>query len=210
MQVFLWGQVFLSGLGLGFSLIVAIGAQNAFVLRQGLRNEHVFWVCLVCAVSDAVLMLVGVLFFDQIAGLLPWLDNGLRIAGAIYLAYYALGRFKAAFHNSSALEMASGVSASIGHTLVSVALLTWLNPHVYIDTVMLVGSVASGFGDERWVFAAGAISASFVFFFLLGFGAKRMGGWLNRPHAWRILDATIGALLVLITLQLLHPLLSGL
>ena len=195
---------------LGFSLIVAIGAQNAFVLRQGLRNEHVFWVCLVCAVSDAVLMVVGVLFFDQIARLLPWVDNALRIVGAVYLAFYAVGRFKAVYQNSSALEMASGVSVSIRSTLFSVAMLTWLNPHVYIDTVILVGSVASGFGDERWLFVMGAISASFVFFFLLGFGAKRMGGWLGRPHAWQVLDGAIGALLVLIAFQLLHPLLTGL
>ena len=123
-------SVFLSGLSLGLSLIVAIGAQNAFVLRQGLKNEHVFWVCFVCAASDAVLMLFGVLFFDQIARLLPWVDNGLRIAGAVYLAYYAVGRFKAAYQNLSALEMTSGVSVSIRSTLVSVAMLTWLNPHV--------------------------------------------------------------------------------
>ena len=203
-------SVFLSGLSLGLSLIVAIGAQNAFVLRQGLKNEHVFWVCFVCAASDAVLMLFGVLFFDQIARLLPWVDNGLRIAGAVYLAYYAVGRFKAAYQNLSALEMTSGVSVSIRSTLVSVAMLTWLNPHVYIDTVVLVGSVASGFGDERWFFVTGAISASFVFFFLLGFGAKRMGGWLGRPNAWRILDTVISAVLVLIAFQLLQPLLTGL
>ncbi len=198
---------FLSGFGLGLSLIVAIGAQNAFVLRQGLKNEHILWVCLVCAVSDAVLMVIGVLFFDQIARLLPWIENGLRVAGALYLAYYSFGRFQAAVKNSSALQMASGQSSSLLRTLVSTALLTWLNPHVYIDTVVLVGSVASGFGDQRWRFAAGAISASFVFFFSLGYGAKRMGGWLARPNAWRVLDGAIGGLLLLIAFQLLQPLL---
>ena len=198
--------IFLSGLSLGLSLIVAIGAQNAFVLRQGLKNEQVFWVCLICAASDAVLMLFGVLFFDQIAQILPWVENGLRLAGALYLAYYAFGRFQAVFNNASALQMANGASASLGSTLVSTALLTWLNPHVYIDTVVLVGSVASGFGDGRWMFAIGAISGSFLFFFSLGYGAKRMGGWLARPNAWRILDGVIGGLLLLIAVQLLQPL----
>jgi L-lysine exporter family protein LysE/ArgO len=199
--------VFLSGLGLGFSLIVAIGAQNAFVLRQGLRNEHIFWVCLLCALSDAILMILGVLFFDKIRSILPWVETVLRIAGTIYLLWYALNRFRAAFSETAFLQSSGGETAPLLATLTSSAMLTWLNPHVYIDTVILVGSVASGFGVARWYFASGAISASFLFFFALGYGAKGLSGVLGRPTMWRMIDGAIGVLLFVIAYQLLEPLL---
>ena len=199
-----------SGLALGFSLIVAIGAQNAFLLRQGIRNEHIFWVCLLCATSDAVLMGVGVLFFDKINAVLPSIENGLRIAGALYLTYYAFGRFRSALAEASALRSMTGLTSPLARTLLNAAMLTWLNPHVYIDTVVLVGSVASSYDDARWLFASGAITSSFVFFFALGYGAKRLSGILSRPMAWRILDSAIGVLLIVIAWQLIQPLLTGL
>ncbi len=211
----------LAGLGLGFSLIVAIGAQNLFVLRQGIRREHVFVVAAICAVSDAVLILLGVSGIGLVLLAVPWLVDVVRWAGAIFLFVYGLMAAKRAWKPSGdALDAAGGDSTSVaappssGPTTTRTRLLpvvltclalTWLNPHVYLDTVFLLGTVANTHGDQRWVFAAGAMVASFVWFFGLAFGARYLGRWLSTPRAWRILDAIIAVVMIAIGISLVLP-----
>src|SRR6187455_2575053 len=160
---------FLAGLLLGFSLIVAIGAQNAFVLRQGLRREHVFAVCAVCALSDAILIAAGVAGFGALVTALPWLAPAMRYGGALFLAGYGLRSLWAAWHNSGALNPAVDERKSLGATILTCLAFTWLNPHVYLDTVVLLGSMASTYGGHRWEFAAGAGLGSVVWFTGLGY-----------------------------------------
>jgi L-lysine exporter family protein LysE/ArgO len=193
---------FLPGLLLGFSLIVAIGAQNAFVLRQGLRGEHVLPVCLTCAVSDALLILVGVGGFAQASEWVPWLETATRYAGAAFLLAYGLRSFWAAFRSGNALTPADAIPASLGATLATCLALTWLNPHVYLDTVVLLGSVSTQFAANKWFFALGAMTASFVFFFSLGYGARLLRPVFARPGAWRVLDIGIGAVMCAIAATL--------
>lgn len=197
-------SVFFTGLTMGLSLIVAIGAQNAFVLRQGLRGEHVFAVCLACAVSDALLILLGVTSFGRIAAWLPWLDPVMRYGGAAFLAWYgARSLYSAAASTGGLAAEAGGERAGLGRTLLTCLALTWLNPHVYLDTVVLLGTISTRFPGQERAFAAGAMTGSFLFFFALGYGA----GWLRplfaRPLAWRILEAVIGLVMWAIAAKLL-------
>lgn len=195
-------SAFLPGLLLGLSLIVAIGAQNAFVLRQGLRGEHVLAVCLVCALSDAVLILAGVGGFAQAGAWVPWLEPVLRYGGAAFLLVYGLRSFRAAVRADGALMPADAVPAGLGATLATCLALTWLNPHVYLDTVVLVGSVSTQFTGNKGAFALGAMAASFTFFFSLGYGARLLRPVFARPGAWRVLDGGIGAVMVTIAVTL--------
>lgn len=189
-------SAFVPGLLLGFSLIVAIGAQNAFVLRQGLRGEHVLGICLTCALSDAVLILAGVAGFAQAGARLPWLEPAMRYGGALFLLLYGLGSIRAAVRSGAALTPAdaasAGASAGLGMALVKCLGLTWLNPHVYLDTVALIGSVSTQFAPDKGLFALGAITASFLFFFSLGYGARLLRPVFGRPGAWRVLELGIG------------------
>lgn len=176
-------SAFVPGLLLGLSLIVAIGAQNAFVLRQGLRGEHILAVCLTCAVSDAVLILAGVGGFAQAGAWVPWLETATRYAGAAFLLAYGLRSFRAAVRSGDALTPAAAVPAGLGATLATCLALTWLNPHVYLDTVVLVGSVSTQFAADKHAFALGAMTASFLFFFSLGYGARLLRPVFARPGA---------------------------
>ena len=193
---------FLPGFGLGFSLILAIGAQNAFVLRQGLRGEHVFAVCLICAVSDAMLIAAGVAGFGALAAAFPWVESVMRYGGAGFLIIYGGLAFRSAWRGSSALKAADTVQNGLAATLAVALALTWLNPHVYLDTLALVGSISAQYPD-RGMFAAGAISASFVFFFALGYGARSLQPLFARPRAWTVLDLSIGAIMWMIALRLI-------
>ncbi|GEO39913.1 L-lysine exporter family protein LysE/ArgO [Skermanella aerolata] len=195
-------SAFFPGLLLGLSLIVAIGAQNAFVLRQGLRGEHVLAVCLTCAVSDAVLILVGVGGFAQASNWVPWLETATRYAGAAFLLVYGLRSFWAAARSGGALAPADTVPVSLGATLATCLALTWLNPHVYLDTVVLLGSVSTQFAANKGLFAAGAMTASFVFFFSLGYGARLLRPVFARPGAWRVLELGIGIVMCTISVAL--------
>ncbi|WP_448207799.1 LysE/ArgO family amino acid transporter [Azospirillum sp. sgz302134] len=188
-------SAFLSGFMLGLSLIVAIGAQNAFVLRQGLRGEHILAICLTCAVSDAVLILAGVGGFAQAGQWLPWLETATRYAGAVFLLAYGLRSFRAAVRSGGALTPADIVPVAFGPTLATCLALTWLNPHVYLDTVVLVGSVSTQFSADKGAFAVGAMAASFLFFFSLGYGARLLRPIFARPSAWRVLEAAIGVVM---------------
>lgn len=185
-------SVFFAGMAMGLSLIVAIGAQNAFVLRQGLRNEHVFAVCLVCAVSDLVLILVGVSSFAKIASWHPWLNPVMRYAGAAFLLWYAAKSLRAALRSSAALTAETVTTRDgLARTLATCLAITWLNPHVYLDTIVLLGSISTQFRGFERSFAAGAVSASFLFFFALGYGATRLRPVFAKPSAWKALDAVI-------------------
>ncbi|AUC54800.1 amino acid transporter [Sagittula sp. P11] len=191
----------LAGFALGFSLILAIGAQNAFVLRQGLRGAHVLPVVLVCALSDAVLIAAGVLGFGALARAVPGLEWGMRIFGAIFLTWYGIRTLLSAWRGGAALCAGEGAQSLKAAVLACLAF-TWLNPHVYLDTVVLVGSVSAQYAD-RVAFAAGAMVASFVFFFGLGYGARSLAPWFARPSAWRILDLVVGTTMLIIAVSLL-------
>lgn len=212
----------LAGLGLGFSLIIAIGAQNLFVLRQGLRREHVLVVAAICAASDAVLIALGVSGVGFVLQAVPWLVDVVRWAGAAFLVVYGLMAARRAWRPSdqalavtdaSAADIGTGTVAARGVAtrtrLLPVVLtclaLTWLNPHVYLDTVFLLGTVANTHADQRWLFAAGAMTASVIWFFGLAFGARFLGRRLSTPRAWRILDIVIAVVMIGLGVSLVLP-----
>lgn len=196
--------VFFTGLTMGLTLIVAIGAQNAFVLRQGLRGEHVFAVCLTCAVSDAALILLGVTSFARIVEALPWVDPVMRYGGAAFLVWYGARSLRAALGSSAALTVSrSGTATPLRGALIACLAITWLNPHVWLDTVVLLGTISTRFPGAEGRFAAGAITGSFLFFFALGYGATRLRPVFARPAAWRMLEAAIAAVMWAIALKLL-------
>lgn len=193
----------LAGLGSGLSLIVAIGAQNAFVLRQGIRREHVLGVVALCAVSDAVLIFAGVAGVGALVAAAPWVLVVARWAGAAFLvAYAALALRRAIRPAALTAGTAGGVSRS--SVLGTAAALTWLNPHVYLDTMVLLGTIANAQGDPaRWVFAAGAVLGSFLWFPFLGLGARLLAGFFARPASWRVLDSLVAAVMLVIAVALL-------
>lgn len=197
-------SVSLTGMMMSLSLIVAIGAQNAFVLRQGLRGEHVLAVCLACATSDAILITVGVTSFRTVSDWLPWLEPVMRFGGAAFLIWYGAKSLLSALRSNEALAAdASLPVADLFRTLVACLAITWLNPHVYLDTVVLLGSISTQFGDSQSSFAVGAILGSFVFFFALGYGAIRLRPVFERPAAWRILETLIALVMWAIAFTLL-------
>ena len=157
---------FFAGLTMGLSLILAIGAQNAFVLRQGLRGEHVFVICLTCALSDAILIVLGVAGFGRITATLPWLDPVMRYGGAAFLIWYGARSLRSALRSNASLKVrGQGGPTPLAPALLACLALTWLNPHVYLDTVILLGSISTRFPGAEHVFAAGAVSGSFMLFF---------------------------------------------
>lgn len=198
-------SAFLPGFFLSLSLILAIGAQNAFVLRQGLRQEHVFAVCLVCAVSDAILIAAGVAGFGLASHALPWLEPVLRYGGALFLLAYAARSLRSALRNHGSLTPSSRQAAGLGATLATCLAFTWLNPHVYLDTVVLLGSISSQYEGHKAAFALGAMAASFLFFFTLGFGARLLRPVFASQTAWRVLDVLVGIAMLAIALKLVWP-----
>lgn len=242
----------LAGIGLGLSLIIAIGAQNLFVLRQGIRREHVFAVAAICALSDLTLVVVGVSGIGAVLTAVPWLVGVIRWAGAVFLVGYGVlaarravrpsgealvaeptpadtavepvaepvtdvasevardSRPPAASVTVAVAPRAAVASPAVQRTTLRAAVLTclaltWLNPHVYLDTVFLLGSVANTHDDGRWAFAAGAGIASIVWFFGLAYGARLLGGLLGSPRAWRVLDGLIAVVMVALGVLLVLP-----
>lgn len=181
----------LTGFLTGLSLIVAIGAQNAFVLRQGVRRAHVLPVVLVCALSDAVLISLGVFASAQVSAAFPPLLPILRWGGASFLIFYGGKAALAAYRGGGHLDAARQSVQSLKAAVLTALALTWLNPHVYLDTVVLLGAISARFPAARAGFAMGAILASFLFFFSLGFGARLLAPVFARETAWRVLDAAI-------------------
>ncbi|MFJ4999759.1 L-lysine exporter [Microbacterium sp. NPDC088619] len=214
-----------SGLGLGLSLIVAIGAQNVFVLRQGIRREHVLPVVIICAVSDALLIAAGVAGLGFVISAAPWLVVVARWAGAVFLLAYGILAARRAWRGGEELRVdrtgaegsapgsgggtTTATRTALAPVIATVLALTWLNPHVYLDTVLMLGSIAATHGDERWLFAAGAIAASILWFTALGFGARYLGRWLRTERAWRILDALIAVVMITLAVSLVLPVLGG-
>src|SRR4051812_16963411 len=191
-----------SGLALGLGLIVAIGAQNAFVLRQGLRLEHVTAVVAVCALSDLALIAAGVLGAGAALARVPWLIPVVCFAGAAFLMTYGLLAARRALRPGSLVPDAADRRTGLAVTIVTCLALTWLNPHVYLDTVVLLGSMSSTYGAHRWEFAAGAGIASLAWFAGLGFGARLLRPVFARPTAWRVLDAVIAVVMVSLGISL--------
>ena len=187
------GSVFLQGLALSLGLIVAIGAQNAFVLRQGLRREHVASVVFFCAITDALLIAAGVLAMAQALGERPMVAHALALAGAVFLAAYGWNALRRALQQNGLLAAEDGQGLSWASAMAQAAAFTLLNPHVYLDTVLLVGSIGAQqpAGLQVW-FVAGASSASLLWFCALGFGARWLAPLFAKPRAWQVLDVLIG------------------
>ncbi len=192
----------LAGFATGLSLIVAIGAQNAYVLRQGLAREHIGVVVAICALSDVVLISAGVGGIGTIVERAPWALDVVRWLGVAFLTWYGVASLLRA-RRSDALRAADRGSTGVRGVAVRAVALTWLNPHVYLDTVLLLGSIANHEGPTgRWWFAAGACAASIVWFSGLGYGARRAGRLLASPRAWQVLDVLIGVTMLAIALSL--------
>ena len=193
----------MAGFAFGFSLILAIGAQNAFVLRQGLRGSHVFAVSATCALSDAILITAGVAGFSVLNEAIPALAPVMRWAGAAFLIVYGALSFRAALQSNDALDPASKGTGTLKTALLTCLALTWLNPHVYLDTVLLLGSVSTQYPGQQLAFGSGAVVASFTFFFSLGYGASLLRPVFSRPVSWRILEVVVGLTMWAIALKLI-------
>lgn len=182
---------------ISLSLIVAIGAQNAFVIRQGLSDRHVFLVCTICAFSDATLISLGVFGFGEIISNSENLSELIRWFAISFLIIYSIMRFKAAY-DGNALDIDDEKNfVSAKKTAIITLGFTWLNPHVYLDTTVLLGTASLQFqGDEKIAFAIGAMMSSFLFFYSLGFGARRLAPLLKTEKVWKIIDVVIGIIMI--------------
>lgn len=192
------------GFLVGMSLIFAIGAQNAFVLKQGLKQEHVFWLCLVCACSDALLIFAGVFGFGYLIQMYPHFIVLAQYLGAIFLCVYGAQHFYQAWTQQQGLVASQQESTSLTKVLGICLALTWLNPHVYLDTVVLIGAVSTQFEQFKYTFAFGASLASFMFFFSLGYAARYLQPVFKYPQSWKIFDILIGILMWAIAYSLLQ------
>lgn len=200
---------FAQGFALSAGLIVAIGAQNMFVLRQGLKREHVGPIVLFCAAADAALIIAGVSGLGSVLAVVPGLSLALGLVGAAFLAWYGVSALRRAA-SPSALIVEQQAAISLGAALAGTAAFTFLNPHVYIDTVMLMGAVGTSLPPaDRPLFMTGAASASFIWFASLGFGARFLAPIFSRPTAWRILDLAIGVMMLALSVSLFRGALTS-
>lgn len=203
-------SIFFQGMTLGLGLIVAIGSQNAFVLRQGLRREHVGSIVLFCALADAALIAAGVMGMSRALGQRPLLASALALGGAAFLAVYGWQALRRARQPQQLRATEGGAGLGLGAVLAQAAAFTLLNPHVYLDTVLLVGSIgAQQPGALRGWFIAGASAASVLWFAALGFGARWLAPWFARPRAWQVLDGLIGVTMFVLAALLLRHALDG-
>lgn len=190
-----------SGFLTGLSLIMAIGAQNAFVIRQGLTRKHVFLVVAICAISDALLIYFGVAGLGALISSLPWLLEIVRWFGVAYLTWFGIKSLRSAFKAQS-LDAYGAQSAGAKSVVLSVLGFTFLNPHVYLDTVILLGSIGNQFGADKWWFALGGMVGSVVWFSSIGFGAKAASRFMAKPVFWKVLDSVIAAVMFGIAIML--------
>ena len=186
---------FVAGFAVSLSLIMAIGAQNAFVLRQGIRRSHVEIVVLTCILSEAVLITSGVAGFGALMESAPWVEPLAKWGGAAFLIVYGALSARRALTKAEALVAGDGPRQTVLSAVLTCLAMTWLNPHVYLDTVILLGAIAAQYDDDRWTFGAGALTASTVFFLALGYGAKRLAPLFARPAAWRVLDMGVAVVM---------------
>lgn len=198
---------FLTGFLLGGSLIIAIGAQNAFILRQGILRQHVFILCLLCALFDALLIFIGVIGVGAIVEASPYLLTAIRLMGAAFLIWYASVAMRRALNPESMAIEGEG-EGSLKVAVLTCLAFTFLNPHVYLDTVLLIGASAPSDGTARTAFTVGAMLASFVWFFSLGYGAQFLAPVFQNPKAWQVLDMSIAIVMFLVAMSLLYPLLG--
>ncbi len=193
---------FLVGIGSGLSLIMAIGAQNAFVLRQGIRREHVLPVVLICGLTDALLELAGVAGIGFVIERAPLVLEIVRWGGVLFLIWYAWTAFQRA-RRPEVLVAGEGSGGSLRRTVLACLAITWLNPHVYLDTMVLMGSIGNAQGDPgKWWFVAGGALASIVWFALIGYGARVLTRFFATPKSWRILDGVVAVTMLVIAARL--------
>ncbi|WP_419783374.1 LysE/ArgO family amino acid transporter [Maridesulfovibrio sp.] len=182
---------YMQGFGTGAGLIIAIGAQNAFVLTQSIRKNHHLAICLVCAICDAVLISLGVLGTGELIASNPMLLKPAAWGGAAFLTWYGFGSFRSALKGGQ-LEAQEAVTTSLKSVILLTLTITLLNPHVYLDTVVMLGSISGQYeGMERYIFGFGAMSASFVWFYTLGFGGRALAPLFKKPVTWRVLDSAV-------------------
>lgn len=196
-------QAFAYGLSTGFSLIIAIGAQNVFVLKQGLKQQHIFWVCFICALSDSLLIAAGVSGMTKVVSDFPQIVVVARYVGVIFLFCYGVLHFITAIQNKDKLALGSEQTQSLFRTMMICLAFTWLNPHVYLDTLFLIGSISIQF-QQKALFAIGVILSSWMFFFSLGYGARFLLPWVQKAQTWRYLNLGIGVLMWGIAWRLLE------
>ena len=194
---------FTRGAVLSGSLFAAIGAQTAFVLRIGLQRRHVFAAVLVCALCDALLVCCGVAGAGITLERLPWLMTAITIGGAVYLVIFGITALRRAVRGTSGLQLEAGTQTPLDRVILTAMAFTLLNPQVYVDTLVLIGGIGAR-EPRRLVFAAGAMSASFVWYFSLGYGARLLTPLFARPRAWHLLDTGIGVLVLAIAASLLR------
>ena len=199
------GSAGLEGFALSIGLILAIGPQNAFVMRQGLMRSHVFATCLACSVADASLIAAGILGVGTLVSSIEGAEPMIAIGAAIFLSGYGILRIKSSM-NPDSISLEGEVESSLASTMSAALAITFLNPHVYFDTLLLIGGASTGFvGQEKLAFGIGATTASFVFFFTLGFGAKRLSDVLNSPNVWKFIDRGIAIVMFVIAGAILGP-----
>ena len=197
-------NIFFTGLLLGGSLIIAIGSQNAYVLKQGLLKNHVFLICLICAVSDALLITLGTSGVGAIIKQNPEWLKWISWFGAAYLSLFAIISFRSAFSGETLKTATANTSQNTKTVITTVLALTFLNPHVYLDTVLLIGSIAAPYSaDDKILFTFGAVSASFIWFFGLGYGARFLAPLFAKPSAWKTLNLIIGLVMLWIAYGLI-------
>lgn len=200
---------FVSGFFLGASLIIAIGAQNAFVLRQGLLQKHVLVICLICGASDALLILLGVTGLGLLVERLPWLISVITLAGAAFLFVYGSMAVKRVFMPQT-MESLKENSLGLRAAILTCLAFTFLNPHVYLDTFILIGGISASYdGNLKVAFTLGAMIASFVWFFSLGYGARLLAPFFERPNSWQVLDGLIAIVMFALAISLLLSFFSG-
>lgn len=182
-------------------LIMAIGAQNAFVIRQALTRQHVLPLVIFCAIADATFITLGIAGLGAIIQGLPWLLEILRWFGVVYLTWFGINSLRSAFKGQT-LEAGIAESKPLKQVLISVLGFTFLNPHFYLDTVILLGSIGNSFGEQKWVFAAGATVGSMIWFFTIGYGARAASRYMSKPIFWKVLDITIAVIMFSIAILL--------
>lgn len=190
-----------SGLGAGISLIMAIGAQNAFIIRQALTRQHVFLIVIFASVADALLIAAGTAGLGAVIQAAPLALEFIRWFGVLYLLWFAFNSVRNAF-KGEALETSGEAQRSVKKVIATIAGLTFLNPHVYLDTVIFLGAIGNQFSADKWTFAFGAMTGSLVWFFSIGYGAKSLSRYMSKPIFWKVLDLVIAAIMIVIAAML--------